>query len=83
MKKILLDLLQFTTGEMLHAQQQPQYVMNPVGIQGFWDYGPGAGGFLFLGGRNQAIYYPSSFAGQERELNFGAVLTRFLICRDI
>lgn len=43
MKKMLLFLLLFVTGGMLHAQQQPEYIMNPVGIQGFWDHNWGAG----------------------------------------
>ena len=63
MKRILLAVLVFVTGGMLHAQQQPQYAMNPVGIPGIWDYGSGVGGFWFFGGRNQTIYYPSWFAG--------------------
>jgi hypothetical protein len=62
MKKILLALLLFTTGGMLYAQQQPQYVMNTSTLSGIWD--PVWGGGLHpFGGREQSIYYPSWFSG--------------------
>jgi hypothetical protein len=50
------------TGGMLYAQQQPQYVMNPVGMTGMW-YNLGGGGLHPFGGREQSIYYPSWFNG--------------------
>lgn len=62
MKRILLAVLVFVTGGMLHGQQQPQYVMNPVGMTGIW-YNLGGGGLHFFGGREQSIYYPSWFNG--------------------